>query len=205
MPNALVWFRNDLRLADQPALQAALRSGYTPIPVYVHAPEEEGDWSPGAASNAWRHRSLLALDASLRARNSGLNILRGPSLDALKRAVAESGAEAVFWTRRYEPDIERRDTDIKRALREDGVRAESFNGRLLIEPWQVESKQGDPYRVFTPYWRTALAQLRLPAAMPAPEHLQAHAPLAGSLSSRIAGTCACIAVGCRVLETVDTR
>ena len=187
MPNALVWFRNDLRLADQPALQAALRGGFTPIPVYVHAPEEEGAWPPGAASNAWRHHSLLALDAALRERGSRLNVLRGPSLVALQGAAAECGAEAVFWTRRYEPDIEQRDAGIKRALRADGVRAESFNGRLLIEPWQVESKQGDPYRVFTPYWRTALAQLRVPDPLPAPERLQAHAPLADALSIEALG------------------
>ena len=169
MSNALVWFRNDLRLNDQPALQAALRGGFNPVPLYIHAPDEEGAWTPGAASEAWRHRSLLALDASLRERGSRLNILRGPSLLALQRAAAECGAEAVFWTRRYEPSIELRDAGIKKALRETGLRAESFNGSLMIEPWQVESKQGDPYRVFTPFWRTASAQLRMPASMPAPE------------------------------------
>jgi len=182
VPNAIVWFRNDLRLADQPALQAALRGGYTPVFVYVHAPEEEGGWLPGTASNAWRHHSLLALDASLRERGSRLNVLRGPTLRALQRAAAACDAEAVFWTRRYEPVIEQRDVGIKRALRATGLRAESFNGRLLMEPWQVESKQGDPYRVFTPYWRTALAQLRVPDPMPAPEFLQGHAPLADALS-----------------------
>lgn len=67
MPNALVWFRHDLRLDDNPALRAALDQGFTPIPVYVHAPQEEGEWSPGAASLAWLHRSLAALDADLRA------------------------------------------------------------------------------------------------------------------------------------------
>ncbi|MEO6226719.1 MAG: deoxyribodipyrimidine photo-lyase [Thermomonas sp.] len=187
MPNALVWFRNDLRLADQPALQAALRGSYTSVFVYVHAPEEEGGWPPGAASNAWRHHSLLALDTSLRARGSRLNILRGPTLAALQRAATECDAEAVFWTRRYEPAIEQRDACIKRSLRADGLRVESFNGRLLSEPWQVESKQGDPYRVFTPYWRTALAQLRVPDPMPAPDRLQAHAPLDDALSVEALG------------------
>ncbi len=149
------------------------------IPVYIHAPEEEGAWQPGAASNAWRHRSLLALDADLRGRGSRLSVLRGSSLEALQRAAAECGAEAVFWTRRYEPAIEMRDADIKRVLRGAGLRAESFNGSLMVEPWQVESKQGDPYRVFTPFWRTASAQLRMPAAMPAPERFPETAPLAG--------------------------
>ncbi len=84
MPNALVWFRNDLRLADNPALQAALDEGYTPIPIYIHAPEEEGAWAPGAASDAWRHRSLAALDADLRKRGTRLRLFAGPSLPMLQ-------------------------------------------------------------------------------------------------------------------------
>ena len=63
MGKALVWFRRDLRLRDNPALQAALDAGHVPVPVYVHAPDEEGAWRPGAASRAWLHRSLAALDA----------------------------------------------------------------------------------------------------------------------------------------------
>ncbi|MDI1253398.1 deoxyribodipyrimidine photo-lyase [Thermomonas sp.] len=182
MPNAIVWFRNDLRLNDQPALQAALRQGFDPIPLYIHAPGEEGAWPPGAASNAWRRRSLLALDASLRERGSRLNIMRGPSLESLQRAAADCNAEAVFWNRRYEPAIEQRDAGIKRALRSTGLRVESFNDSLLFEPWQVENKQGDPYRVFTPFWRTALGQLRLPVPMAAPVRLPGVTPLAGGLS-----------------------
>ena len=65
MAVALVWFRDDLRLDDQPALRAALERGWLPVPVYIHAPEEEGDWAPGAASDAWRRRSLAALADAL--------------------------------------------------------------------------------------------------------------------------------------------
>ena len=72
MPTALVWFRHDLRLDDNPALRAALEQGFTPVPVYLHAPDEEGEWTPGAASNAWLHRSLAALDADLQRRGSRL-------------------------------------------------------------------------------------------------------------------------------------
>ena len=171
MATALVWFRNDLRLADNPALQAALRGGFEPVPVYVHAPDEEGEWAPGAASDAWRLRSLRNLDADLQTRGSRLQVLRGPTLVALQRLAASSGAEAVFWNRRYEPAIESRDATIKRVLRQHGLRAESHNAALLFEPWQVQSKSGDPYRVFTPFWRMALTQWRLPALHAAPERL----------------------------------
>ena len=172
MPNALIWFRNDLRLADNPALQAALDHGYTPICVYVHAPAEEGAWAPGAASNAWRHRSLAALDADLRKRGSRLRVFGGPSLQTLQTLVAACDAEAVFWNRRYEPAIERRDTAIKQALREQGTHAESFNGALLFEPWQLRTQQGGPYRVFTPFWRCALANWRVQDTCAAPKSLE---------------------------------
>ncbi len=171
MPTALIWFRNDLRLADNPALQAALRLGLEPVPIYIHAPDEEGDWMPGAASDAWRHRSLHALDADLRALGSSLQVFRGPTLATLQRLVAQTQAEAVFWNRRYEPAIEARDATIKSALRTAGLRTESHNSALLFEPWQVETRNGDPYRVFTPFWRTALDQWRLPVSSDPPTRL----------------------------------
>ncbi|WP_411834899.1 cryptochrome/photolyase family protein [Pseudoxanthomonas mexicana] len=173
MARAIVWFRNDLRLDDNPALQAALDEGYAPVPVYVHAPEEESPWAPGAASEAWRHRSLAALESDLQRRGSTLLYRRGPTAEALGALIEDSGAEAVFWNRRYEPAIERRDAGLKSALRERGLRAQSFNGALLFEPWRLATQQGGPYKVFTPYWRAAQAQWRLPALWEAPLRLPA--------------------------------
>lgn len=173
MPNALVWFRNDLRLADNPALRAAIDAGHTPVCVYIHAPEEEGDWAPGAASDAWRHRSLTALDASLRERGSRLRLFAGPSLPTLQTLAAAFDAQAVYWNRRYEPAIEKRDARIKKRLRDQGLRAESFNGSLLFEPWELRTKADGPYRVFTPFWRTALSQWRTEADADAPARIEA--------------------------------
>jgi len=171
MSIALVWFRNDLRLDDNPALQAALHAGLAPVPIYIHAPEEEGDWPPGAASDAWRQRSLAALDAELRSRGSRLRCFRGPSAPMLQKLAAATGAVAVFWNRRYEPAIVERDGRIKRELRRLDLRVESSNGSLLIEPWEVKTRTGDPYRVFTPFWRAARESLRLPDECPAPSRL----------------------------------
>jgi deoxyribodipyrimidine photo-lyase len=173
MPNALVWFRHDLRLDDNPALQAALDEGFTPLPVYVHAPAEEGEWVPGAASQAWLGRSLASLDASLRQRGSRLLIRHGPSRRTLQDLIDASGATAVFWNRKYEPATQPRDAAIKQALRDNGLRAESFNGSLLIEPWDIATQQGQPYKVFTPFWRAAQTRLRLPAPWTAPLRLPA--------------------------------
>lgn len=172
MPNALVWFRNDLRLADQPALQAALDEGYAPICIHIHAPDEEGDWAPGAASNAWRHRSLAALDADLRKRGSRLRLFFGPTLQTLQTLLMACDAEAVFWNRRYEPAIEKRDAAIKKTLRAQGLRADSFNGSLLFEPWELRTKQGGPYQVFTPFWRAAQASWRPQVTQEAPKRIE---------------------------------
>lgn len=180
MSTALIWFRRDLRLDDHPALQSALRAGHRIVPVYVHAPEEEAPWSPGAASLAWLRRSLKALDAGLRSRGSRLILRKGPSLAALEQLVADSGAEAVYWSRRYEPSCIARDAMVKNVLRARGVHVEIHNGALLCEPWTVETKQGDPYRVFTPFWRNARMNIELPALVAGPDRLP---PVDASLGS----------------------
>jgi deoxyribodipyrimidine photo-lyase len=133
MRRALVWFRRDLRLADNPALHAALDAGFAPIPVYVHAPEEEAPWAPGAASRAWLHRSLSALDASLQALGSGLVVRGGASLPTLVALAAETGADAVFFNRLYEPVVLARDKAVEQGLRAAGLHVASANAALLAE------------------------------------------------------------------------
>ncbi|MCC7376810.1 MAG: deoxyribodipyrimidine photo-lyase [Verrucomicrobiales bacterium] len=173
----LVWLRADLRLADQPAFQWAIRSGGPVIPVFIWAPEEEAPWQPGAASRWWLHHSLVALESSLRERGSRLILRRGASLDSLRALAKETGARAVVWNRRYEPAVIARDTKIKEALKTDGLEVESFNALLLCEPWTVHKKDGGPFQVFTPYWKACLELLNpgpaagspAPAALPSPK------------------------------------
>ena len=173
MSRALVWFRRDLRLDDHPALQAALKAGHAPVPVYIHAPEEEAPWTPGAASRAWLDRSLRSLQAELRRLGSDLIIRRGPSTETLLSLAAETGAEAVYWHRLYEPASIARDSATKAALKSQGLHAESLNGALLVEPWQVQTGNGDPYRVFTPFWKNARQHLEGNRPLPAPGLLPA--------------------------------
>jgi deoxyribodipyrimidine photo-lyase len=168
---ALVWFRRDLRLTDNPALAAAVATGGPVVPVYVHAPEEEEAWRPGGASNAWLHRSLIALDESLRRLGSRLVIRRGPTLEALHALAAETGATHIYWNRLYEPALVARDRALKTALREAGLVAESCNAALLNEPWAVTRDDGGPYRVFTPFWKACQrAGIDAPPA-PGPDRL----------------------------------
>ena len=155
---SLLWCRLDLRLADNPALQAAIQRGGAVIPVFIHAPEEEAPWQPGGASRWWLHQSLAAFDADLRAAGSDLVIRQGPSLATLRHLVKETGAGAVFWNRRYEPAVIQRDQHIKETLRATGVEVESFNGALLHEPWTVQNQSGKPFQVFTAFWRHCLTK-----------------------------------------------
>jgi deoxyribodipyrimidine photo-lyase len=165
---AIVWLRQDLRLRDNPALQAAATHGGPIIPVYILCDAEEQEFPPGGASRWWLHRSLSALDAELRSRGSQLSLLRGPALDCLRAAVARTGARAVFWNRRYEPASVARDLEVKKELRADGLVVESYNGALLREPWAIQNGSGQPYRVYTPFKRRALEKLDPPAPLRAP-------------------------------------
>ena len=170
----LVWFRSDLRIADNPALTAAARDGAV-IPVFIHSPGEEAPWAPGGASRWWLHHSLERLARDLRDVGSRL-ILRvaEDSQGELAALARECGAQRVVWNRRYEPALIARDQEIKTALRACGIAADSFNAALLHEPWEVANKSGDPYQVFTPYWRHCLSQgepdvpLDAPVALPGP-------------------------------------
>jgi deoxyribodipyrimidine photo-lyase len=153
---AIFWFRQDLRLADNPALSAALAQAEAVLPVYLWSPEDEGEWTPGAAVRWWLHQSLGALDDSLRARGSRLLIRTGPALDALSALVAETGAAAVFWNRLYDPVLIARDTKVRDRLRESGIEVRECKAALLHEPWELATGRGEPYRVFTPFWRAAL-------------------------------------------------
>jgi len=160
-----------LRLADNPALGRALKHGGPVIPVFIWAPEEEGDWPPGGASRWWLHQSLLSLQAELQSRGSILVIRDGPTLEQLHRLCGETGASAVFWNRRYEPTIIARDRTIKQSLQEAGLEVESFNGALLHEPWTIENKSRKPFQVFTPFWRHCLRLEDPPHPLPPPRHL----------------------------------
>ena len=129
MPDAsptIVWFRQDLRLADNPALTAAVERGAPVLPLFVL--EESGDRAPGGASRWWLHHSLAALSADLKTLGAPLCLRRGKAKDVLPQLVQESGAGAVYWSRCYEPQAVARDKALKAALTGQDVEVRSFNG-----------------------------------------------------------------------------
>jgi deoxyribodipyrimidine photo-lyase len=170
-PVTIVWFRHDLRLDDNPALVAAAARGAV-VPVFIWAPDEEKPWEPGAASRWWLHQSLERLAAALEKAGTPLVVRRGPALETLRSLARECNATHVAWNRRYEPAVVKRDTAIKKSLAGDGLAAESFNGSLLYEPVHVATKEGRPYQVFTPFWRSLLARDEPAEPVAAPRKLR---------------------------------
>src|SRR5665213_2083994 len=184
----IFWFRQDLRLSDNPALTAALRptADRSVIPIFIWAPSEEKPFSPGAASRVWLHESLTALAGALQAKGSRLVIRTGPTEQALADLTAETGARAVFWNRRYEPAVVERDARIAETLQRRGLvtaPADLPPAALLFEPEALRTKDGRPFQVFTPFWRAALEQpapaepLRAPTTIPPPLAWPASHPL----------------------------
>ncbi|MEI6353991.1 MAG: deoxyribodipyrimidine photo-lyase [Methylococcus sp.] len=171
MTVAIVWFRKDLRLADQPALAKALDTSQQLVPLYIDDWAEDNPWAMGRASRWWLHQSLKALDDALLALGSRLIIRRGQPLEVLEEIIRETGATRVFWNRLYTPYEMARDRLIKATLSAKEVEVLSFNSALLYEPWEIARPQGGPYKVFTPFWKAVIAKGLHGFTEPAPDHL----------------------------------
>ncbi|WP_431819952.1 cryptochrome/photolyase family protein [Burkholderia sp. F1] len=168
---AIVWFRDDLRLTDQPALMRAVRSGRPLVCVYVHATGDAAGRALGGAANWWLHGALHALDAALARHGGRLLLLRGDAPREIERVAHETGAAAVYWNRRYGQPQRDADAALKSALEARGLTVASSNGSLLNEPWDVLTAAGTPYQVFTAYWRAARRDRAVAAPLPGPEHI----------------------------------
>ncbi|OEC98810.1 MULTISPECIES: deoxyribodipyrimidine photo-lyase [unclassified Rhizobium] len=149
----LMWFRKDLRLDDNHALQAAATSGRAAIPVYIREPDATERGPLGGAQEWWLHHSLTALQTALDRLESKLILRQGDALTVLEKLIKETKAEAVVWNRRYDPVGIDLDTQIKKALRSKGIEANSFAGQLLHEPTRLRTGAGDHYKTYTPFWR----------------------------------------------------
>lgn len=157
---AIVWLRDELRVADNPALAAGVQYGAAHgvgvVVLFVHDEASPEVRPLGGASKWWLHHSLAALDAELARRGGRLSVRLGAADAVLAEVVAETGAGAVFWNRRYGAAREL-DARIKAELRGRGVSVASFSASLLVEPWELTTGAGEPYRVFSPFWRAVQA------------------------------------------------
>ena len=164
---ALVWLRNDLRLADNPALAAAIATGQPVRALCIH----ETDASlraRGAASRWWLHHSLQSLAKDLAAIGVPLEVVEAEAETSVLTAAKRHDATAVFWNRRYAPAQCEIDAAIKSRLKAGGIATGSFAANVLVEPWEIATGAGKPYSVYTPFWN-ALKDRPIPMPLPAPK------------------------------------
>jgi len=182
----LVWFRQDLRLDDNPAFAAAAATGRPIIPVYILDDRTPGQWRLGGASRWWLHHSLSALGETLAEHALALVLRAGEAAAVLPALAEETGAAGVYWNRCYEPYAVRRDAALKSALLAAGVEARSFNAALLAEPWEASTVSGGPFRVYTPFQKALRARLGNDPPEPSHAPASAVAPECWPASDRLA-------------------
>ncbi|MBL8564867.1 MAG: deoxyribodipyrimidine photo-lyase [Hyphomicrobiaceae bacterium] len=170
-PATIVWFRSDLRLSDNAALTAAIERGCGIVPVFIYDTEAAGRWAPGGASRWWLHHSLAALARDLERLGSRLVLRRGTASDVLPAIARETGASLAVCSRRYEPWAIAQEQSVRDRFAADGVDFKRYPGGLLMEPERMATGAGEPYKVYTPFWR-ALSQRHVASRpLSRPSHL----------------------------------
>ncbi|MCH9808429.1 MAG: DNA photolyase family protein [Alphaproteobacteria bacterium] len=167
----VVWFRQDLRLADNIALTKAVETGRPIVALYVYDETSQQQWAPGGASRWWLHHSLTSLHGDLASLGARLILRRGPQAQTVAEFVNEIDAAGVYFSRQYEPWAAGVEAQVNEALTANDtidVKIRRFSGSLLREPEDLRTKQGGPYKVYTPFWRALneLGQPRKPLQRP---------------------------------------
>ncbi len=176
MPATLVWFRRDLRLHDNPALTHAAERDGAIIPVFILDKDGSGEWAPGSAQRAWLHESLSRLDNDLQGRGLKLTLRAGSSAAELIDIAEAVGADEVVLNRDYVPASGRLENEVIEALGERAIRVRRFGNQLLHEPDNVRTSSDTGYRVFTPFWKSVRAGIRLEDEQSIPRMGQTRAP-----------------------------
>ena len=176
----IVWFREDLRLADNPALTAAVETGAPTVLLYILDDETDGLRQAGGASRWWLHHSLTRLSKAAANLGGTFVFRRGGTRQVIDDVIAKTGARQIVWNRRYGGSEIELDTALKSGLRDRGIQVDTFNGRLLNEPWSVKTRGGTPFQVFTPFWKTARAVSSPSQPLPAPDRIPAYSGAIGS-------------------------
>lgn len=165
MPSPVIcWFRQDLRLSDNPAWSAACKTGAQVLPVYILDDTNSKDWKMGGASRAWLYHALVQLNKSL---GGNLLVLKGDAQKLIPQLATTIQSDKIFWNRCYEPWRIHRDIHIKEDCENKNITCISSNGSLLWEPWEIKKQDGTPYKVFTPYFRKGCLSAP-PPRMPLP-------------------------------------
>jgi deoxyribodipyrimidine photo-lyase len=184
-PPVILWLRNDLRLHDHRALAAAVASQVPVIPVYILDDTAAEGWPMGGASLWWLHGSLTSLATQLEKAGSRLVLRRGATATVLQELCAATRSTTVYMSRAYEPWAAAQEQTVKTRLADTGIALKRYAGALLFEPEQLRTKAGDPFKVYTPFWRAATAGEGPAQPVPAPKRIPAPAawPASDDLST----------------------
>lgn len=163
----IFWFRQDLRLSDNPGLLAAASHGAV-MPIYILDDEAAATFKMGEASRLWLHHSLKKLNESL---NDKLNVYQGNSEDIILNIIKNNKVDAVYWNRCYEPWRIKEDTSLQKLLQSKNIECKTFNASLLWEPWEVVKSDHTAYKVFTPFYCQALKTPSPRNSLPLPKKL----------------------------------
>ena len=177
---AIVWFRQDLRVGDNPALHHAVASGRPVVCLFVFSDDTPNVRTLGAAQNWWLHHALAALDADLRERGSRLVLRRGAIETVLDEIIAETDAEAIHWNDRHDPRARKLDDALEAHLKERGLEVHQHLGHLLHDPDAIQTKTGGYFKVYTPFWRAFRKGVEVRAPFPAPDEIR---PAGGNLAT----------------------
>ncbi|MCE3235136.1 MAG: phrB [Vampirovibrio sp.] len=179
----LLWFRQDLRLADNPALYVARQTNGLVIPVYIDDLKAAAEWQAGSADRVWLHGSLSSLQQDLRSLQSELILRQGPTLHKLIELARETGARHIHCNARYEPWAIRQEQALQQALADQGIELVCHRGAsLLWEPGTIQTGDRKPYQVFTPFFKKCLQSPPELDVIPRPKTLKAPAQWPKSLA-----------------------
>lgn len=168
----IVWYRNDLRLADHAALHEAVDSRRPVLPVYVLDNDAAGPWKTGGASRWWLHHSLTSLEHDLRARGAPLVLRRGKTQQVMRDLLSETGADCVYAGYAVEPWARKLEAELIRA----GMPLQLHRTVSLFDPESLRTKAGSPFLVYTPFSRAALATGGPRPPLPKPSRIFGVAP-----------------------------
>ncbi|MFN2288765.1 MAG: deoxyribodipyrimidine photo-lyase [Chromatocurvus sp.] len=177
VPPLIFWFRQDLRTVDLPGLNAAAATGRPVLALYILDDKTPGDWAPGGAARWWLHHSLAALAQDLRECGTELLLRRGGSAAVLNDIIAETGSDTVYCSRQYAPWAAQLEQSLHSDFESRGIEFKRFPGHLMHEPGSVRTGAGDPFRVFTPFWRACRALPEPPEPKSLPADALWHTPL----------------------------
>tara|TARA_A100000171_G_scaffold52340_1_gene70258 strand:- start:15198 stop:16622 length:1425 start_codon:yes stop_codon:yes gene_type:complete len=172
MATTLVWYANNLRVDDHPALNAAAERGKV-VPVYVYEPDYNGPSAMGGATKWWAHHSLMALQGRLDTMGSALVVRKGDPAEELRKVANAVGADRVMFCESIEPDLQEREERVEYELGRHDIEVERFPMHLLWEIGSVMTKDGNPYQVFSPFWKMAMKTATPDEPLDAPRKLNA--------------------------------